>query len=339
MTTNVTLFDRLVAETQKLSPAPIATISKDQSTRWHDLATHWKAHPDVFQGLFYEAVFHIGRCRYSRAKVAVKPLLNLVEEAILNDMDALSAWKKDEVFINAFYAVSNTFDLVPYSKQRWKSNAIREYAWDKLYEEIFYRDCPLPTLTVKAALSRKAYLPLRDRLLNHSNCIRFEELIELLVPNCHKWSRSQWRNEKFIFTQIKRIHGIDFSTHLRDFDRLVSMFKHRAEHLPYYMDLFSIKMLPASIVDAIWPNGMEKEICKQFNFACNAKPYLLKDGNISTYSPTNPFNLQSSWAFKQITSWYQNKTFRISDATRSNLLLIHLGDHPWVVRAHQKGII
>lgn len=337
MTTNFTLFDRLVSETQKLSPAPIGSISKDPLKRWTDLAAHWKAHPEVFPDCFYETIFHIGRCRYSRATAAVKPLLCLIEEAILNDMDALSTWKKDKAFTEAFYAVSNTFDGVPYSRQRWKSTALRDYVWDKLYEEIIYRDRPLPAFTVKTVLSRKTYLSLRNQLLNHSGCTRFEELIQLLVPGCHKWTRSQWRNEKFIFAQIEAIHGVDFSKHIHDFDKLVVMFRNKAEHLPYYKNLFSIKTLSTSIATAIWPNDTEKEIIKQFNIACTVRPRLYQ-GQFRRLDPVNPLNMANSWAFQQLSEWRSNRKL-VRNNTRSNLMEVAVGNHPWVVKARQKGIV
>lgn len=333
------LFDRIVQETAKLASTPADSIplSKGRLKRWADLATFWETQPNIFHNHFYEAIYHIAYGRYSRAAAPVRPLLSLIEDALVDDADAHSVWKKRKSFSKAFDLVSDKIGDAICHRKHWKSDCVRRYVDDKLYELLIYHNKPVPELTLKLSRDRKAFLSIRNRVENFSYCTRFEELIKLLVPDCHKWSRHQWHNEKFIFAQIKAIHGIDFTQHINDFDALVIMYQHKAEGLPYYQNLFSIHTLPVSIATAIWPDDFEKTLCKQFNIACTVKPYLAKNGEFHDKNPINPHNLINSWGVHQIISWYDSKSYPLSKATKSNLLLINLGLHPWVTRHTQNA--
>lgn len=330
MTTNTNLFNRLVIETKKLSTAPIPTLSRGRLKRWTDLADFWEANPATFPNLFYEAIFHIARDRHSMASVTLKPMLHLIEEAILTDLDALGVWRERHDFRCAFGSVIHGIYDAPYSSQRWKSNAIRHFIENKLRVLIMYRGKPLPQLNLKLIRNRRAYWSVRKQLEARSVYARFVEFMELLVPNCCRWTLGQWTSEKYIFSQIKAVHGIDFAQHVADFDSLFFLFKNKSEGLPYYKNLFSIRNIPASIANAIWGANMEREICEQFNIACTVKPRL-HQGKFYKFDCIYPQNMVKSWAFQQMSVWYKTKPNLLTSTARSNLMNIGLGNHPWCV--------
>lgn len=323
MTTTSTLFDRLVSETAHLSPTPVPALSRDRLKRWTDLADFWKAEHTSFTNLFYEVIFHIARDRYSLATSNMKPLLRLIEEALLTEPEALSSWRQHPSFKTAFAAVLKGM----HSGQRWKSLAMRSFVQNKLRMLLFYREKSPTELTLAIASNRWAQRDVLCWLKAQATCSRFEELIHLLVPDSRQWKHRQWISETFIFSQIQAIHGVNFAQHLNDFDALVYLFRNRAEGLPYYKALFLIQDLPASIASVIWPVDMEKDICKQFRIFCNVKPSQCYQ--YTRYKdPLAPSKVSKSWAFQQLEAWRKNQSYPISDKTKSNLLYIGLGYHP-----------
>lgn len=333
MTTNLTLFDRLVAETQKFSPTPIGPISKGQLKRWNDLAAHWKANYTAFPNLFHEVIFHIARGRYSRASTTVKPLLRLIEEALLNDPDALRTWRTNPSFKISFMTVINEIN----NSKRWQSPAMCNFVKARLRVLLLYRDRTSPQLTYAMTQKRSDYRYACYQMEAQATYTHFIELIHLLVPDSQSWKPSQWLNEKLIFSQIYAIHGIDFSQHINDFTALVSLYRNKAERIPYYKNLFLITNLSTSIARAIWPVDMEEELVKQFNIACRVRPSLYQ-GQFSSYDPINPFNMVNSWVFRQLNEWRSNGNL-VNKTVRSNFMQIALGNHPWVVKARQNGTI
>ena len=334
MTSTLSLFDRLVMETHKLLPAPIAQLSKGHLKRWDDLAAHWEAYPAIFPNLFFEAIFHIARNRYSKASDATKPLLSAIVEAMLTDSAALSVWKKRTSFRLAYSKVSSGIKLLPDSKQRWKTVSMRCYASTRLHMLLMYNATPLPELTLKTIVKGGIYWKIRKQLEIQSDFARFEELIELLVPDCRKWSPAQWTSEKYIFSRIKAAHGVDFSQDHDAFDALVRLYQFKAEGIPYYRTLFCITDMAPSIAHAIWPVDMEKEICRQFNYACNVNPYF-RYRSAKFFNPLAPKNIAGSWAFKQMGIWRKATPCKISKKTQSKMLMIGLGLHPWVEKQKQ----
>jgi len=331
-TTN--LFDRIVEETAKLAsiPADNIPLSKGRLKRWTDLAAYWETQPNSFPNLFYEAIFHIARGRYSHASASVKPLLALIEEALLNDVDALSQWRRINAFKDAFSLVTIDIHHVPYSKQRWKSSVMRDFVECRLYALLIYRNSPIPMLTLKLSRNRRAYMSIVKQLEIQSPYTRFVEIMELLVPGCHNWSTYQWTSEAYIFSQIQAAHGIDYSKNIVEFDKMMTMFRYKLEGIPYYRNLFSIKLLPSSIAAIIWPDGIEKNICKQFSTACRVHPYMALGGGISSFDPIIPQNMVKSWAFNQMEAWRKNNSYKLSRTVRGNMLNIALGNHPRLIK-------
>lgn len=328
------LFDRIVQETAKLASTPADSIplSKGRLKRWADLAAYLETHPNTFPNLFYEAIFHITRGRYSHASASVKPLLAYIEEALLNDADALSEWKRTNTFKEAFSLVTSGIYNVPYRKQRWKSGVMRDFVECRLYSLLFYRNKPVPTLTLKRSRNRRAYMSIVKQLEIQSSCSRFMEIMELLIPDCRNWSAYQWTSEAYIFSQIKAAHGIDYSEDIMEFDKMMAMFRYKLEGIPYYRYLFALKVLPSSIAAIIWPDGIEKNICKQFNIACRAHPHMDLEGNIRPFDPINPQSMINSWAYNQMETWRENKSYKLSSTVRSNMLNIALGNHPRLIK-------
>jgi len=328
---DLSIFDRLVQETAALASTPVNCIplSKGRLKRWTDLANYWAAQPNVFPDLFYEVIFHIARGRYSHSAASVKPLLAHIEEALLNDTDALSEWRCIKAFKDAFSLV--TIDI-RHAPLRWKSNVMRDFVERRLYSLLIYRNSPIPTLTLKLSRNHRAYKSLVRQLEIQSAYTRFIEIMDLLVPDCHKWSAYQWTSEKYIFSQIQAVHGIDYSKNPTEFDKMMTMFRYKLEGIPYYRDLFSIKILPSSIATIIWPDGMEKDICKQFNIACRVRPYVSLEGILDVSNLLAPQNILDSWAYNQMETWRETKSYKLSNSVLSNMLNIALGNHPRLIR-------
>ena len=337
-TTN--LFNRIVQETAKLASTPVDSIalSKGRLKRWIDLSAFWEAHSELFRNVFYDAFYHIVMGKHSYGSKPRLCLICLVEEVLLTDAEAVRSWtSQSRAFYRAFEYIKETISQGSRKKRYWNSLIMQEYVLERFRYLLIFRDAPIPQMTLKIAKDSRSMYHFTNQLEVKSVYTRFEEFIELLVPDCRQWSPKQWRSEKFSFSPIQSIHGFDFTDHIEDFDSLAYLYRRKAEGLPYYKTLFSIKSLPDSIAKALWPNGIEKEIIKQFNIACRVSPRLYQN-QFRSSDPINPLNMANSWAFQHLTEWRSNRDL-VNSNVRSNIMQVALGNHPWVVKARQNGII
>ena len=135
------LFNQLVSETAKLAKIPIESIpiSRGCKKRWSDLAAFWATLPNIFSDTFRAALFHIARGTYPRIDPCLKPLIALVEKAILEDADALSVWRHLQDFDTDFFRVTHAINETNTSR-RWKSDAMRRFIYCRLYVITLFRD-------------------------------------------------------------------------------------------------------------------------------------------------------------------------------------------------------
>ena len=263
------LFNLIVAETARMAGVLESSIplSRGYKKCWTMLATYWEEHPDLFPDVFYKALIHIATCKYPRNSSKMEPLLILIEKAILSDDVALRCWGEHISFSGAFNCARKWIGR----SSKWKSRSAYLFVARRLYYLTFCRETFTSTVNIATATAKQLKRLHTAKVVEYKvNC--FKDVIATLIPDASSWSDKQWVDEKYIFARIKSTHGIDYQVDPKAFDLLFNMLKKKYAGIPYTRELFLIKHIPNSMAQVIWPQNMEKELCKQFLTICKVKP-------------------------------------------------------------------
>ena len=319
------VFSELLTETAKVAGVAPKSIrvSKGSKKRWYDLALYWEIHGHIFESVFYKALFHIARGTRSSKEPRLSTLAMLVEEAILDVPVALDEWRKLQSFRFAFFDVSITAK----ENHRCKSITIREFAYHRLYVRTFYRNEVQLQERDLACLDRRQIKQIRTAAKIRHEFFRFKEIIELILPTAAKWPEDYLTSQTRIFSEIKRCHGFDYTGREHIFDELVWLLQRKLDGKPCYGQLFRVSHIPDSVAALIWPQGMEKEICRQFLVLSRQKPSDPR--HIRNYTPWDaPQKIVDTWAFGKLCSWREEHSYPLPDKVRAAMLSYSLGVHP-----------
>lgn len=325
------LYNEIVKTTAAMASVSETSIpsSKGYLKRWTNLSDFWTSKPEIFDDIFYKAIAHIATGRYPDNSRTLKPLLALIEKAILTDSSVLCAWRRNKVFSYAFKRVT---DVLRY--RRHHSSIIYQFSTDRLYSLTFYRD----EFCRPVDLATDSYLEIKRA--TSIACVRrrfenFTEIIHVLIPDAQNWNAHQWTSEKHIFAAIKSVHGIDYTKDADAFDRIISMMKHKLNSQPYYYELFRIKHLPSSMAEAIWPENIIKELSKQLLIASNVNPIITNGSYRPDIDSVAPSVVNTSWAYQILVSHIKSR--ELSKAVTDNLMYFGWGEHPHIIRGKQRA--
>lgn len=307
-------------------PESAIPVSKGVRKRWLSLADFWKSHPSIFSNVFFLALHHIALGHYPNGSAPLAKLLELIEQAILFDPQALSVWRTHDVFSISF----NQVIAIIQSARRQRSKSIRRFTYCRLYLHTFYREDLAGTFNLATASPKEFRKAKAIACIKHDATV-FEKIITTLVPSAQNWTSTQWVSESHIFACIKALHGVDYAANPREFDLLCTMLKEKDTGGSYCRSLFLIKNIPSSMATCIWPQNLEAEVCKQFRAISMSKPRMVDGNYLPAFDGAAPANVSTSWAFRQLEIWRKNASKYISASMRSKMLKFALGDHPLAI--------
>lgn len=325
------IFERIVDTTAAMASVDKTSIpsSKGKWKRWTNLSYFWSSKPEIFDDVFYKAIAHIATGRYPKNSSNLKPLLTLVEEAILFNGEALRAWRRCKAFREAFRCVTGMI-----RRRNRHCSEIRQFVIDRLHCLTFYRDEFRNEIDYSISSNREV------KRAKAMDCVRrryanFTTFIHTFIPESENWSADQLTSEKRIFSAFKAVHGVDYANNLDDFSILFDMMNVKFNGRPYHMHLFRIKDLEPSMVEAIWPENIVKELSKQLIHASNKMPVIIDGEYRPDIDSVAPAVVNSSWAYRMLASCGEKRKF--TKAVRDSLLYFGWGDHPRIVKEKQRA--
>lgn len=323
------IFERIVDTTAAMASVDKASIplSKGSLKRWITLSDFWSSRPDIFNKVFYNAIMHIATGRYPNNSSTLKPLLVLVEEAILYETDALRAWKSDKEF-------SYEYDCVEYDVYTRRRLAVRNFAIFRLRSLTIHREEFCESIDIASA-TWKEINKAREKARSRRWYENFRQMMLMFIPDAKNWNARQWTSEREIFNAFKKVHGIDFSQEPISFMVLVVMMDCKMNGRSYYRHLFRIKHLPDSMAAIIWPKNIIKELSKQLLNASRAKPILKNGVYLPDCDSVAPAVVNSSWAYRMLAACDEKRKF--TKAVRDSLLYFGWGYHPRIVKEKQRA--
>ena len=150
-----------------------------------------------------------------------------------------------------------------------------------------------------------------------------------LIPVATGWSDDAFSNDHAILTYMRQAYGVDYAKEWKDFDALLyaleAMRNGQNEHY-----LLAVDNMPLSVARVIWPVDTEKNIERIFCEFCtlfkNYVDFFEAHGDEPEDLHKGRDEFMASWLYRQIMTWYKDKTYQLSGETRSWLLSVSMGD-------------
>ena len=130
--------------------------------------------------------------------------------------------------------------------------------------------------------------------------------------------------------QLCKYYGVDLVWCNKNFDQLIKAMELMDNHDFYGEVLLRMTNLPMTLAKVLWPDKTEECIEKVF---CDTYAYIGKyvrfaraHGSHSAQVDSAHEVLQNSWLYHQIEEWYNNKSHKLTNKTRSCFMNLSLGN-------------
>lgn len=332
-----TVFEIVVNETNEIASehGQHFTVNNSSTEPWKDLALFWAEHPSIYPDIFYCALYHIAADVYPKG-CQPSMLLSHVEDMILYHDSALSQWESTYTFADAHFRVDQSKVDSPFL-HHWNSYFLRDIARCRFFLLTVLRLIP-EYLDPSKEISPKVRhnFGFAQRAGNRFDDICY--ILDAIHPSAYAGGIDDCPTEDSIFKAIKSRCGVDFSNRPKDFDLLCHILRAKLLYKTYYRELFSFEDIPEDVIPLIWSSDedLEKDLLTQFRWLCLAKPNMQNNA----YDPNDvisPENVRNSWAFQHLWDMLHAGKVKLSNKARSNLLNMSVGNHPCIVREHQKA--
>lgn len=295
-------FDLLVAETCKILGITSAQlgISSDSNTRWEGLAETWLLDCKFPRNPFYIAIHHMMWGRYLDACNLKKYgyFYRLLEETMLNDDNALSAWRKNRIFEWGFCEAENSVSW------NCRTDTFHYYLTCRMKSMLIYKDTLLP-IPNPELIEPKDILEIKrqDDVVYHCRC--FIKAMDLLIPGLKNWNETELNNEKKIAKELEAKYGFNPRMNKVKADQLMELLRKKVAGYEYYGDLVFIKSIPTSMISVIWPGGVAELEELLDNVVNNRSEYSVNELVLLEKKYTTQ-DLINSWFFNLMLG-YKNK--------------------------------
>lgn len=191
---------------------------------WRDIVEAWDEQvPEISYRLFYAVIYRIAWNRYPVQidDREVRELLELIEEAILEEGYAYTMWAKEPSFQAALTAVRDT-TLISSPDCICKSEWFGRYIYAGAYCRIGLKNRvakePFDGLRVEdmemfATVSRARAIP-----------VIFREAVKYMVPEAVSWTRNEWLDEAFIIQEVQKACSLEQMPDYLAFDAAIDMY-------------------------------------------------------------------------------------------------------------------
>lgn len=278
----------------------------NSKNRWVDLAKVWEIIQGPRRHYILTAVIHKifwGVYPYEvPCDSAVADLLGMVEEVLLNDVEAHQSWSKWCVFkrvklevFEAMYSLGDS-DIDIHFIEHYdylKSRAECKIGLEKAN----------PNVESSYAEEYQSY----------------EKMVQRIIPGASIWTHEQWGDDRNIADAIKSLYGVDYICSFEkqnDFNRLINMLRseerYGRESADFMWYAANISELPLSLAQSLWSNDLVAVVTDIFlktydftkDYILEGEPFKNRKG---TYiDPLYHFELaalKNSWLTSLVMKW------------------------------------
>ena len=325
-----TIFDLTV----KLSSINPATVKRSKSAEqyWSFIEKTWKTSADVIGGNVMDIVlFHIHWGCYPAKMSQSTDFLKLVELAeceFLKHTSEMEIAKSKQIFRSAYTAAIKSKSPYVMQKHCWKSSTYKEFLQNKTLYKLYGGQVIVEKLNF-AVTPNHILEDMKDKAMTCYKYEQFKKRINKLLPAARAWSDEEWVNQQNILTNLQNAYGINYAVEWQDFDNLMYVLGELTKDEPSMYYVLTLKSFPYQMAQAIWPTDTNGKLEKLFIHFCKKyKKYMSRAKSYSACSYKDALSMRdmilNSWLYKELYSWYANKTYELSKEARKMLFDISL---------------
>lgn len=320
--------------TIKLSGINPATVkcSKSANRYWSFIEKTWKNSSNTIGGNVMDIVlFHIHWGNYPTTMPQNSDflkLIELVENEFLKHTREMEIAKSKQVFRSAYTSAIKSKSPYVKKKHCWSSQMYKEFLQNKTLCKLYGGQTIVEKLNLVTTPSH-VLADMKSRAMTCYRCEQFKTRIKQLIPAANLWLDEEWANEQNILTNLQNIYGVNYAIEWQDFDGLINMLDALSTAEPSMYYVLTVKNFPYEMARAIWPTKTEENLEKLFiHFYKKYKKYMSHAKGYSACSYADVLSMRdmiiNSWLYRELYSWYENKTHSLSNETKKTLLDISL---------------
>jgi len=238
-------------------------LSKYPQNLFNPKVNCWDALVDAWNNLFSEGAYLIfldaihrimWGTPYCWANPKYDEIVRIVEHELLLDRDAFNYWHDCGEFADAIYTPTK-------SGTAWLANLPLYQCSERHYEYLATK------MLYKVIYTKRKYR--KERRGCEIALNEYPSALEKIIPDIRTWDEARFVDEGNILDEIKRLYGVDYNTDPDTYANLISMLA--CQHTYNVQKLFtdamhsmSIKTLPRTMVDVIWPINTNDAIESMF---------------------------------------------------------------------------
>jgi len=320
--------------TIKLSGINPMTVKRSKSAEryWSFIEKTWKNSADIIGGNVMDIVlFHIHWGSYPTTMPQNSDflkLIELVENEFLKHTREIEIAKSKQVFRSAYTAVIKSKSPYVSQKHSWASEEYKEFLQNRTLCKLYGGQIIVEKLNL-ASTPIHILADMKNKAMTCYRCEHFKERIKQLIPTASLWSDKDWANEQNILFNLQNVYGINYAIEWKDFDNLINMLDELPKDEPSMYYVLTVKNFTYQMAQALWPTSAEENLEKLFIHFCKKyKKYMSYAKSYSACSYADALSMRdmilNSWLYRELYSWYENKTHNLSNEAKKMLFGISL---------------
>lgn len=321
----------IIELTKKLCNLPDSAISRSKSAEayWSKMMRILKSNMDTLgYNVVYAALFCIHWGTYPKDMPNNPDLLRLADllkaEFLIVNTETNCA-KARQLFGSSLTKVLKSES--PYSGSRMlNSKMYRYFLESKTLYKLYGGELEAERINLLTT-SVEEFADMQDKAWRLFRYEKMKKYIKRLIPAASEWSDDEFSNDSAIVAQLQNEYGVNLAWCNKNFDQLVKWLENPKEN--WYM-LVGLTSVPLPLAEMIWPNNtdacIDKFFCDVYYHVCEYIKYTkAHGGDYSDREASMQSELQNSWLYHQIATWYDTKSHNLSDKARTCYLNISLG--------------
>lgn len=269
-----------------------SSIVQKKHERWNCLALIWTNDIRTFgRNIFADTLIHIFTGRYMSLKALDRAnLIDMIENAIINDDEAMYIWTQTDSFCKAIrYVYKQIFGHTPVNEHY----SYEKYQFIKGLSQILVGKNISDV--AKKVLSKICYpYNISNLHIYNRTCSNIEKVITTILPHSSSWTREQMCNMTYVCSEINKLYNSNISRS-NEIEALFQLTKYKQKHKCYLVGIVYAN-ITYPLVNVIFGSQTDEMLISIYNAIITVLKDIVDKNNI--------FN---SWIYKIIESWSNNK--------------------------------
>lgn len=323
----------IVELTRTLCHLPEKAYSRSRGAEgyWSKVMKLWKTNLNVMgYNVVYAALHCIHWGVYPKDFPDDQDLLRLVELIKLEflKVNADLECAKTKQFFNSALTRVRKSNSPHCGVKKLKSKTFDEFLESKTMYKLFGGEIKVRNLNLLTTTVHD-FEDIREKAKRRFFYENIKAHIVKLIPEASTWTDDDFSNDANIVAQLHKYYGVDLRWCNQNFDQLIEVIELMDNDDFYGEALLGMTNIPMPLAKVLWSEKTEECIelafCDTYEYIGKYVRFARAYGYHSGQLDPAHEKLQNSWLYCQIAEWYDNRSHKLSNKTRSCFLNASLG--------------